>query len=284
MITERDVGVLLALAVYYVLNRPLIQRLCFPDDPSSRITRRRLQTRVSHELINRHSLMFHHPHAGSPGPVYYPARRGCEFLAEHFDDEKYLLTPNQAPQSHHAFHWLAVSETHIALDHAVAAQTDVNVEGWLSEWDIANKEESKPEKRYRIYTLLRETPRLVCAPDAAFLLSLRGHKEVFYLEQDRDTSGVRRVAASKTKGFEEMAKRQGHVRHFPEATVPSFTVLLIAPTPRRRDALRKEFREKPGAELWKFAAATELTSETFLFEPIFYACDGEAISLVRSDG
>lgn len=281
MITERDIDVLRALVRYFVLNRPQIQRLCFLGDPSGRITRRRLQTLVSEDLINRHNLVFHHPYAGSPGPVYYPSRRGCEFLAEYYDDEKYLLVPTQTPQSHQAFHWLAVSETHIALDQAIAAQNQVELEGWLNEWDVANKDESVPEKRYRVYTLLRETPRLVCAPDAAFLLSLRDYKKVFYLEQDRATSGVRRVAVSKTKGYDEMAKRQGQRRHFPEATVPAFTVLLVAPTARRRDALRKEFRDKPGAELWKFAAANELTSESFLFEPIFYSCDGDAMSLVK---
>jgi len=281
MITERDIDVQRALARYFVLNRPQIQRLCFPGDPSGRITRRRLQTLVSEDLINRHNLLFHHPYAGSPGPVYYPSRRGCEFMAEYFDDEKYLLVPTQTPQSHQAFHWLAVSETHIAMDQAIAAQDQVALEGWLNEWDVANKDQSVPEKRYRIYTLLREMPRLVCAPDAAFLLSLGDYKKVFYLEQDRATSGVRRVAVSKTKGYDEMAKRQGQHRHFPQATVPSFTVLLIAPTARRRDALRKEFRDKPGAELWKFASAKELTSHSFLFEPVFYSCDGGPMSLVK---
>jgi hypothetical protein len=282
MITERDIGVLHALAVYYVLNRPSIQRLCYPDDSSGRITRRRLHALLSQDLVSRHNLVFHHPQAGSPGPVYYPSRRGCEFLAEYFEDEKYLMTPTQTPQSHHAFHWLAVSETHIAIDQAIAAQSEVHLDGWLNEWDVANKDESAPEKRYRIYTLLNDSPRLVCAPDAAFLLRLGKHRKVFYLEQDRDTSGVRRVAASKTKGYAELVKRQAHRRHFPPATVSTITVLLVAPTPRRRDALRREFRDKPGADLWKFAAATELTAYSFLHGSIFYPCKGEAMSLVKN--
>lgn len=283
MITDRDIEILSAAERYYVLNRPQIQRLFFPDHQSGRVTRRRLQTLVSENLLNRHNLVFHNPRAGSPGPVYYPSRKGCEFLAEYFDDEKYLLTPTQAPHSHHVFHWLAVTETHIAVDQAIALQVDVKLDGWLNEWDIANKDESLPHKRYRIFTLLRESPRLVCAPDSAFMLSMRKHKKVFYLEQDRNTSGARRVAASKTKGYDEMVKRGLHLRHFPEATVPLFTVLLIAPTARRRDALRKAFREKPGKDLWKFAAATDLTPETFLHEPIFYPCEGEPMPLVKPD-
>ena len=36
-----------------------------------------------------------------------------------------------------------------------------------------------------------------------------------------------------------------------------------------REVLRKCFRHKEGAHLYKFAALTELTPETFLSEPIF---------------
>jgi hypothetical protein len=55
----------------------------------------------------------------------------------------------------------------IALDEAISRQTDVKIEGWINEWDIVNKDESVPEKRFRLYTLIRENPRLSCAPDAA---------------------------------------------------------------------------------------------------------------------
>lgn len=283
MITERDIALLQAVARYHVLNRPQIQALCFPADGSGRATRRRLQALVSEHFINRYRLLVHHPREVSAGPVYYPAPRGCEFLAEYFDDERYLTTPTQPPQSHHVFHWLAVSETHLALDAAIARQNRVRLEDWLNEWDVVNKDESAPERRFRIYTLLRESPRLVCAPDAAFLLSVDSHKKVFYLEQDRDTSGVRRVAASKTPGFAELAQRGLHRRHFPESTVPTFTVLMIAPNARRRDALKKALDGKPGAELWRFAAAPELTPETFLYRPIFHPCRGEPMPLVRPD-
>ena len=38
--------------------------------------------------------------------------------------------------------------------------------------------ETQPEKRYRIYTLIQDNPRLICAPDAALLLSGE-HRYVF---------------------------------------------------------------------------------------------------------
>ena len=92
------------------------------------------------------------------------------------------------------------------------------------EWDVINPEESSPERRFRLYTLLRESPRLICAPDSAFMLSVGPHRKAFYLEQDRNTSGVRQIAASKTPGYAALAERQLHRQHFPETTLDTFSV------------------------------------------------------------
>jgi hypothetical protein len=282
MLTDRDFAILVAVVRYYVLNRKQIQQLCFPQDDKGRVTRRRLQLLVDAGLLNRQTTLFCHPHAAPPAPVYFPSRKGCELLAEQYDDERFLATPTQAPIPHHTLHWLAATDTHMTLDAAIALQNYVTLDGWLSEWDICNKDESAPEKRFRLYTLIRESPRLVCAPDAAFMLTVKSHSKVFYLEQDRNTSGVRQIAASKTQGYAVMAQFQMHRKHFPAATVESFTVLMIAPTERRRDALRKAIHGKPGSELWRFAAVPDVTPERFLHSPIFFPCSGEPVPLIKS--
>ncbi len=282
MVTNRDIEILVAVCRYYVLSRPQIQRLCFPDDDNGRITRRRLQVLVDNNLLNRHNCSVYSVGQGTPGAAYFPARKGCELLAEHFDDEKYFSTPTRTPLSHHLFHWLAVSETHITLDAAVARQTDVSVDGWLNEWDVCNPLETVPERRYSLFTVLRESPRLVAAPDAAFLLSARGFRKVFYLEQDRGTSGVKQVAASKPPGYAELSTRGGQTRHFSSANVPSFTVLLVTTHARRRDALRKAFEKRPGAEFWKFASVGDLSAESALFDPIWFSTVGDGMPLVKS--
>jgi len=281
MVTERDIAILQAVCRYYVLSRQQIQRLCFATDPNGRIARRRLQLLVDAKLLNRHECSVYSISHGTPGAAYYPSRKGCEFLAEYFDDEQYLATPTRMPIAHHLFHWLTVSETHWVFDEALARQEDVKIECWLNEWDICNPQESVPEKRYSLFTLLRETPRLVAAPDSAFLLSMSGHSKVFYIEQDRNTSGVRQISASKPPGYAEMALRKMHRRHFPAATVETFTVLMIAPTERRRDALRKGIHGKPGSELWKFVSQTDLTPENVLHGSIFFPCEGEPRPLVK---
>lgn len=281
MLTERDIRVLEIVARYYVLNRPQIQHLCFPTDKTGRVTRRRLQELVSRSLINRHRAEVIYPNSSPAGSIYYPSIQGCQFLAEHTGDDTYLVTPTTCPQPHHVRHWLAVSDTHIKLDDAIGRWHAVQVGPWINEWDIVNKNESQPEKRFRLYTLLDANPRLICAPDAAFMLSTAGFSKVFYLEQDRGTTGVQQVVARKFKGYAELASRHLHAKHYPETNVESFTVLCVAHNDRRRDALRRAFADKVGSELWKFCSATELTGQSFLAGEIWYRANGDPSSLVK---
>lgn len=282
MITERDIEILRAIARYYVLSRTLVQSLCFPKDKTGRATRRRLQTLVRSGFIRRCRTPLFNPAGGSSWPVYFPTQFGLKFLAEHLDDVSFLALCTRSPEPLYIHHTLAITTTHIAIDQAISRQKTVRMEGWVNEWDTVNPDETQPERRYRLYTLLRQNPRLVCVPDAAFLLGVGEHRKTFYLEQDRATTGVRQLAARKTPGYAELFKRNGHKRHFPQATVSGFTVLLIAPTHRRRDSLRKAIKDKPGADLWKFAAQPDLTPESFLHDPVFFPCEGDPVPLVKT--
>lgn len=281
MITERDIAILLALTRYYVLSTPLIQQLCFPTDTSGRVARRRLGSLVDQHLLNRQSMLYCAPNGGAPASVYFPAVLGNELLASHFDNPQFLATSTLAPIPHHIPHWIEISKTHIAFDTAVEKQEDSKIEGWINEYDVVNKDESDPARRYRLYSLLRESPRLICAPDAAILLSIRGHKKVFYLEQDRNTIGARQVADGKTKGYAELSERHGHFRHFPDATIDSFTVMMVTTHPKRRDILREAIKGKPGASLWRFATVQDMKPATLLNAPIWYPCEGNPSALIR---
>lgn len=281
MLTDRDVRVLLVVATYYVLNRPQIQRLCFPTDQTGRVTRRRLQALVSKRLLNRHRAQVVYPNSAPAGSIYYPSEKGCQCLAEHTGDDTYLAKPVDCPQQHCILHWLAMSDTHIKLDEAIASQSKVQLNGWINESDIVNADERRAELRYRLYTLLSEKPRLICAPDAAFALTAAGYTKVFYLEQDRGTTGARQLVARKIKGYSVLAKQGGHARHFSETNVEEFTVLCVTLNAGRREALRRAFKTKDGSEQWKLASAEELTADSFLFEPVWYPVTGEPVPLVK---
>jgi hypothetical protein len=282
MITPRDSAVLASIVHYFTLTRVQISRMHFPDDSDGRTTRKRLQLLLDAKLINRTHMQVVNPAMGAPAPVYYPSAAGCAFLAQEREDPRYLLTCTSTPTWQNLYHWVQVADVHIMLDHAVARSPGVTVDEWLSEWSIANPEETEPSKRFRLHTLLREHPRLVCVPDAAFLLQKDGHRKVFYLEVDRDTTQpAHRVIARKAEGYAQLALQGRHRRHFPMATVDNFILLMIAPTAKRRDALRHAMTNKNGSVFWKFASLTDLSADRMLTAPVFYPCVGDPLSILK---
>src|SRR5258706_10739452 len=135
MLTSRDFDILRAAARYYVVSRQHIHKLIFTDDTTGRATRRRLMQLSHEDYLNRTLAPVFNRDGGSPWPAYYPSQKGNEALAAHFDDERFLLTPTRSPCPHHLLHWLSITDTHVALDQALAGQTDLKIEDWINEWD-----------------------------------------------------------------------------------------------------------------------------------------------------
>lgn len=279
----RDIAIFDDLVRYRFLDRKQLQRLHFPDDQTGRACRRRMHELVAAGYVDRLTLLYAHPASGSPAAVFQLSRKGYNFLANHHGDESLQVMPSEGVLPHLLQHWLALSETHILFDKAIARQSLVTMNGWINEYDIVNKDQRSPEKRYCLYTLIRENPRLVCAPDAAFLLSAGSHSRVYYVEQDRATSGVQQLANGKTKGYAAMFENGLHKRHFGEATLDAFRVLLITTSTKRRDNLRAAIKSKPGAHLWWFASADDLSPETILTDSVWSVCeDDQPHSIIRA--
>jgi hypothetical protein len=284
MLQIRDIEVIASVARYYTLTRSQINRLHFPTDHDGRITRKRVRFISEDGLINRTNMQVVNPSMGAPAYVYYPSAKGCAFLAQELKDERYKSVCTLTPNWQYLYHWVEVAQTHICLDLAASQIEDVNVDDWISEWSIANPEEKEPEKRFRLFTRLGQ--KLVCAPDAAFLLEKEGFRKAYYLEQDRDrTKSSDRVAAQKCHGYAGLFEKRLHVsRHFPTVNVEKFTVLFVAPTANRRDALKRSFSTKPAAWLYRFAAHCDLTPETFLTAPVWHPCAGDPAPLIKEGG
>jgi hypothetical protein len=284
MLPARDIAVLHSVAHYDTLTRAQVTALHFPGD-DGRITRKRLKVLLDVGLVNVTTMRVVNPavNGGNAAPVYYPSAAGTAFLNEGRDEgQARLLLNTQAPNWMFLYHFVAVAETHIALDAAAKLRPDVSVLAWYGERALLDPKATEPEKKYKLYEVVSETPRVVCVPDAAFLLEKAGHRKAFYLEQDRDTTkGADRVAASKCGGYAGLAAGRLHLRHFPGANADGLTVLMLAPTERRRDALRAAVAKKPGAELWRFAALPQVTPQTFLSDPVWYPCAGDPKPLVK---
>lgn len=271
--------VLAVLARYYVLCRPQIQRLCFPTHRDGRSTRKHLSKLLHGRHLSKHSAMVPYPVNGSGCPCYYLTQRGAELLASYHDDPRYKSVNCKTPRADMLLHWLAVNDTRLSIEAAVAQNPEIKLLQWFSEWQTIFNDDG--QEQFYLHTVFQTNLPLSCSPDAGFLLEIDGHRKVHYLEQNRNTSGVRSIAASKTPGYEQMLATRQHQRHFPESNVDTFTVLLVTTQENRRNRLADGLADKPGEKLWKFAMQEHITAEHFPYEPVFRNTRGEMKGLVK---
>jgi len=213
--------------------------------------------------------------------MYYVTREGASALAAWFEDDRYLATNTRQPRPDRLNHWYELNEARMVIEQSVSLDETVTLDGWISEWEVVDKDAPAGE-RFTLQTQLRETPPLSCSPDAAFLLTTRGISKVFFVELDRGTSSPHQIAARKTKGYAELARQQKHRMHFPRTNLDSFSVLFFTPTRYRCVQLGKELLQHESPDVWRMIDQHELTSASFLHAPILYKPDGSRVSLVRS--
>ena len=278
-VTAHDIQLLEALAKHFVLTREQLQRLCSPDT-SDRSVRKHLSKLQHGDLITKHRMPVMLPDGSGAAPVYYLTQEGASVLAAWFEDERYHATNTRQPRSDRLNHWFALNETRMVIEQALRSDPAVTLDGWISEWEIVDKDATEG-LRYTLHTQLRETPPLSCSPDAALLLTTRGVSKVFYIEQDLGTSSPHQVASRKTKGYAELARQLKHRTHFPQTNIDSFSILFITPTKYRCVQLGKELRHHESPELWRMIDQHELTTESFLHGQICYQADGSRTSLIR---
>jgi len=277
ILQPRDIETLAHLAHYFILNSRQIRQLAFPDDSTGRIARRRLTKLMAAGYLRKRNMHVVNPADGSASPVFHLAKTGREFLAGHFDDDTYLMKPLEPSQPQHLYHYVAVSDTHRLFDTAIAKCEDpVLMPRWHNEDEVINPEEAEPAKRRHLRAEFSVAPRVVCLPDAGFLLEYKGHRLAVYLEQDRDTFFHDRVAARKSRGYQQLLISKRHREHFPETTFDIFYVLFVAPTRKRAEQLRRSFNKKnngtDAAKVYRFASLDEITPDNLLFEPMLSCC------------
>jgi len=184
--TLRLLSLLIALGNYETLTRARIQDGC--GEKNDRVMRKLLAQLVELGLIAK-TRMEVISSLGAGAPMYYLTPKGAEYLAAEVDP-KYLHCTTTPPQWTTLVHTVQVEELHNVVDRAIALQSMVGLGGWLNERRVVNSHESQPEKRYSLFTLLREKPRLVCNRDAVFLLRVGSYAKCYYVELDRATSSI----------------------------------------------------------------------------------------------
>ncbi len=284
---SRDIQALTFLAQYFMLTTRQLRQLCFQDDSTGRVTRRRMLKLSQDELVRKRPMLVVNPRDGAASPVYHLTKIGREFLASHYDDPAYLHKPIEPSQPQHLFHYVGVSDAHMLLNEAIALQSRVSLDRWVSEDEFLNPDEEDRTKRIKLYTQFQDANKVVCAPDAAFVMSAEGHSAVRYVELDRDSFYHDRVAARKTPGYKKLLATRHHLRHFPTTTKSNFLVVFFTPTEKRarqlRDAFAKTNAGDPALSIYRFGSFESLTAENVLTAPLFRCChQDDLVSLVKS--
>ena len=144
MITTNGIAILAALAKYYLLCRPQVQRLCFPHHRDGRSTRKHLSKLVRAGLVSKHSTMIPYPSSGSGCPCYYLTQKGADILASYYDDDRFKAVNTKSPRADMLLHWLAINETRLNIEEAIAMHSDINLLAWYSEAHDASRNRRTP--------------------------------------------------------------------------------------------------------------------------------------------
>lgn len=274
-ITDRVLLILRLLRRYKFVTTAQIRAWCVPNDKDGSITREVMRKMRDAGLARRVKAEVHDPLATSSVPIWLPTEAGCCVLATKTGDVRCLLDcePNTSSWTQFA-HYCCVSDVMHIIDTAFAAQHYAALGSLYFEHDILHPEEQDPAKRFKTYTLIREerhgekVTKIVCVPDAAFEVALGKFRRAYYVELERGMDTPRRVAAKKSPGYAGLQETQKFRLHFPQAQ--DFRVLSIWPHAGLRGSARRAHADKPGADLWLFAAVGEIAAETFLHSDIIY--------------
>ncbi len=281
--TDRDINVLELLLMCGFLVTSQIRAQLFPNDRDGSVCRDRLRKLEAAGYIIRRRAEVANPLTSNTMPVWIITERGICLLALRRNDASYLNQKPPCTRSWQNFtHYVCVADLMLTLRAAVAAQARVQLGPVYFEHTIVNAEADEPSKRYKLYQLQEEPKKIVCAPDAAFEIVVGKHRRAYYLELERGTDTPARVAAKKSPGYAMLRDTRKWRLHYPEA--PDFRVIVVSPTPAWRDSLRKAMKDKSGADLWMFAAGSELTTESFLHGEVFTTVANGPRPLVRPEG
>lgn len=275
------INVLDAAARFYALVRPQFQKLHFSDHKHTRYCRQVVNDLTREKLLRKSDKKITYDKIRSGCPVYTPTEKGIELLAEVTGDSSYLSASCQWPRNDRLDHWVAISDTHITLRQAIDRQDYVTMPVWVNEW---NKFREDGSDQYFLHTVVKpKKPKpITCSPDAAWLLSIEGLEEPFYLETDLGSSAPGQVCYRKFQGYDLLHSTETYrTRHFPNLAYNDFKIVLITTSRYRRDRIATLMKGKAGDQRWRFAAVDDVTESTILHERIFVDCELKSHCLIK---
>jgi hypothetical protein len=280
-VTDRDLEFLKMLATAYLMTPASILAnglyAMKTEADSKRKRRQRTAALATARFINRYPKK----HEADRRPAFYLAKKGTEELARRLGQPALLAKPTKlqcgAAQINHS---VAVGQFLLNLPVAFQHRTDLELLRAYHEFEPINPL-AEPDQQIRLYSLLREEPRLDCRPDAAFLIQRALDRVPYYLEYETGFNGFKE-AARKAIYYRELASQRRHLVHFPEATSGRFLVLMICPKDRFRDQVASTIasHDPDGHQFWRLVSLADATPERLLTQPVIRTTSSAELQLL----
>lgn len=282
--TTRDWQICQALFRYKFLLTVQVRDVVLPHDADCSTTRRRLRRMEFANLVRRRGAELGNTPNITTAPIWTLTEHGACRLATETGDERYFAFQEPRSPWMNLTHNVRSSHVAILMDQALAKQDRLRITALYFESDVIRVEADAPAQRIRLFTEIEmASKKIVCAPDFAFEIEAGNQRRGYLCELETGSDGSpSRIAARKSPGIAALAATDKWRQIFPQAT--SFAALMFVPHAGWRNAICKAMCDKPGAELWRFAAVNELTVENFFSGQVFYTVNDGPRSFVGASG
>lgn len=278
-LTTRDLEILKCLRRYCYQRTNQLRDLVAKHDKDGSIVRARLRKLEQAGFVRRYVPKLIDPtNPQTAAPIFVLTLAGSNVLATMSGDLSLLLTTQPGFGDWMSLnHFTALASLHATIDAAVRTQDRVKQHALYFEHEVVQPDAEDPAKKFKLHVefptiIIPKTGKaLKCCPDSAFETEVSGYRRAWYVEREMGSDSPKRVAAVKHKGYAELARSGFFTRHFPYAR--DFRVIAVCPNAGWREALRKEMKGKPGAELWLFCAVSDLKPDTFLHGEVFWTVE-----------
>lgn len=260
--TERDGEILKMVNDCRILRSDQLERLFFQSRSTAQF---RLSRLFHHEFLERHFLSVVSGGPASSLALYTLGKRGAQFLISRYGYERSQLRVFKRDTLgwHVVEHVLTINEVRVAVTVACREQGIELVE-WRDETVFRAHPDYVELKDKRSRT--RQKPVL---PDGYFCLSTPKGTARFFLEVDRGTEALSKVAPQ-LQVYEAYTRSGQYQQRF---QARSLRILIITTTLKRLDNLKAVARKVGGDRKYWFTTLEQITAEDVLTAPIWQQLD-----------
>lgn len=271
-LTARDIEILKLVNDCRLLRGEQIEALFFPSRSTAQY---RLARLFHHEYLDRHFLSVVSGGPASSPALYSIGKRGAQLLVEQLGYERRELRRIKGGEVgwHLLEHVLAINSVRMALLLA-CRQEGIEVLEWRDELAFR----AEPD-----YVELRDkrgrSQRKPVFPDAYFCLGTPRGKARFFLELDRGTEALAKIAPQFAVYEAYTASGQYQARF----QARSLRILVVTTTAKRLESLQAVARTVGGDRKYWFTTLAQLTAQDVLTAAIWQQLDNPTpVPLIQS--